>query len=1631
MAAQTFYAVLAALDAGAQSTAEKGSSFERLVKAFLERDKAQQQRFTRVWLWRDWPGSAGQHDTGIDIVAEERESGALVGIQCKFYGPGSLISLAELNKFLARLGGAEFSSGIFVSTTPNWTGNAEKMLQTARTKPVSQWGPEVFEQSSIDWQTFDLDYPAELIRRPTKELRDYQETAVSAVQDGFEESDRGKLIMACGSGKTFTALRIAERIAGAGKTVLFLTPSISLLSQSLIDWANDADLPLKPFAVCSDIRAGRRSRDDEDLSPYDLTETPSTDPERLAARFRQTNRAANMTVVFSTYQSLNVVADAQKLPNGLPEFDLIICDEAHRTTGVSLVGRMESNFQRVHDNEFIAGRKRLYMTATPRIYGDRAKRKAQESNLTSAVASMDDRNLYGPEFHRLGFGQAVELGILSPYKVLIFNVDQEQVGIDLDALLSDDQSEVNMDNGARMVGCWNGLGKRGAAGVDFTADPRPMRRAVAFSTTIRQSKLFTDKFPSVVESCIAAAGSRPGDADGDGGGAENPLRCDVHHVDGTQHALARADRLNWLREEPEPGVCKILSNARCLTEGIDVPALDAVLFLQPRRSDIDVVQAVGRVMRKSAGKEFGYIILPIAQAPGATAQESIDNSAYKAVWQVINAISAHDDRFEAQINQLALRLATAGADDANGYGGAADIGDAVAIADPADPDAGIQGTLLIAGSPELRDAILAKIVDKYADPGYWEKWAVNIREIAERHEARIRALLHNPDSGVRPIFDDYLAGIRNSLNDGVSADDAIGMLSQHLITKPVFDALFADYEFAELNPVSQAMQATIESLHERGLEKETEGLEGFYRDVRIRARGVNTAAGRQRIIAELYERFLKLALPDTAARLGIVYTPVPVVDYIIRSVADILESEFDAALGDAGVHIIDPFVGTGTFITRLMQSGLIDADDLPRKYGQELHANDIMLLAYYIAAVNIEAAYHDLAGANRYEPFGGVVLTDTFQSYEPGDPMDTALFPRNNARIERQKTLDIRVVVGNPPWSATNNRVYPHIRGRVQESYAARSDTNHLSALYDPYVQAFRLASDWVQQSDHGGIVAFVTNGGFIASNAFDGFRKAIADEFHAIYCYNLRGDARTAGNQRQREGGGVFDAGSRAGVAILLLVKKPGQSPGATLYYRDIGDYLPREDKLAILSNGSLTTTDWQVIAPNAHGDWIGQRSAAFQTLRPLAADANGNGNGNGHGNGKVNGLAPIFRRRTLGLVTARDAWCYNSSQQRLRDHIARSVAFYNEQAAAFQAAHPNPSGTVAQRTAQARAFIGGDSPQFHWDAKNYGDLANGVTYAVADDGFTAAAYRPFFKQRLYCDSRLNNSIRDFPQLYPRPDADNRGIYITGPGSSVPFTALMTNTIADSGLTSGNGSSPYIPRWRYVPAPALTPPPDADNAGHPELERISNINPAAVADFRAHYADPSIDDDDLFYYTYGILHSPQYRAAFAADLSKSHARIPMAATAADFRAFADAGRQLAELHVGYESVEPYPLYEIPTAGWDATAPHAYRVQRMAYGGSTRSPDRTRIVYNAGLTLAGIPAAAHDYVLGARSALDWLLERYRVTTHTASGIVNDPNDWCAETGNPRYIVDLVKRVTTVAVRTVEVVEMLPGLPIDD
>lgn len=587
----SIYEVLDELRVQATSETDKGSKLEQLMAQFLRTDPMYAEQFSEVYLWQDWPGRDGKHDTGIDIVAVDRLTGANVAIQCKFYAPGSTIGKTDIDSFLSASGKEGFAQRIIVSTTDKWNGHAEDAIQGQQI-PVRRIGLADLEASVVDWDAFDWAAPQVLPISDQNKLRPHQLEAVEAVMKGLSTHDRGKLIMACGTGKTFTSLRLAEQLAGPGRSVLFLVPSISLLSQTLREWSTQAEVPLAPLAVCSDRKATARSKAvNEDISAVDLALPSTTNSAVLESRLTQAlGETDSMTVVFSTYQSIDVVAQAQA-QGDLAAFDLIICDEAHRTTGITLTGDDESAFVRVHNNDYIRGAKRLYMTATPRIYDDSSKAKAGEAN--AVLASMDNEDLFGPELHRLGFGEAVSRHLLSDYKVLVLAVDETSVSRTFQLQLADEGSELRLDDAAKIVGCWNGLAKRGDAEHSFAADPAPMRRAVAFAGTIKDSKQIESLFGQTVQQYAAAH-----DLEDEAG--DPVLTCEIQHVDGTFNALERNTRLDWLRADVPDGTCRILTNARCLSEGVDVPALDAVMFLSPRKSVVDIVQSVGRVMRRAS-----------------------------------------------------------------------------------------------------------------------------------------------------------------------------------------------------------------------------------------------------------------------------------------------------------------------------------------------------------------------------------------------------------------------------------------------------------------------------------------------------------------------------------------------------------------------------------------------------------------------------------------------------------------------------------------------------------------------------------------------------------------------------------------------------------------------------------------------------------------------------------------------------------------------------------------------------------------------------------------------------------------------------------------------------------------------
>ena len=1563
---------------------DKGARFEQLMKGFLKADTQYERLFDEVWLWSEYPERGNRADTGIDLVARERDTGELVAIQCKFYAPQTLISKPDIDSFLASSSKAEFQGRMFISTSDNWGKNAEEAI--AGQKPeVARIGLSDLDNSSIDWEQFSFQTPENLEKKPLKSPRPHQEEAIEAVLQGFQAAERGKLIMACGTGKTFASLKLVERMFPQGGTVLFLVPSISLLSQALKEWTIECQIPLRSYAVCSDVSVGKR-KNDEDLPVTDLAFPATTNTERLVQKFAEAGPNHNgLTVIFSTYQSIDVVAQAQSA--GIPEFDLIICDEAHRTTGVTLSDSDESAFVKVHNQDFIQGAKRLYMTATPKVFSDASTKKAEEAG--AVLADMGKPDLFGEEFHRLGFGEAVERGILTDYKVLVLAVDESYVAKRFQRQFADEDNSLKLEDAAKIVGCWNGLSKRSVEQEEFQIDPGAMKRAVAFSRSIAESKKIAEMFQLVVDEETSQLAND---------GVEY-LRCEVEHVDGSFNSLARNEKLDWLKQDIADNTARILSNARCLTEGVDVPALDAVMFLNPRDSQVDVVQAVGRVMRKLEGKKYGYVILPIgvpADMDPATALN--DNSKYKVVWQVLQALRSHDERFDAMVNKIDLTK-KAPQIGIIGVGGAGD-GDGK-------DDYG-SFTLDFPNFDQWRDAILSKIVQKVGEKRYWENWAKDIAGIAQDHMTRIAALVDGSDDALKVEFARFLKGLQDNLNPFITQSDAIEMLSQHLITRPVFDALFEGYAFGDLNPVSQVMQGMIDALEGQHLEKETEKLDKFYDSVRTRAAGIADASAKQQIIKELYEKFFQNAFSATSDRLGIVYTPNEIVDFIIHSVDDALKSEFGASLSDEGVHVLDPFTGTGTFVVRLLQSGLIKPEDLLRKYRYELHANELVLLAYYVAAINIEEAFHELAGG-KYEPFSGIVLTDTFQMNEGDDELDNhGVFPENNQRVEAQKALDIRVLIGNPPYSVgqesgnDNNRSfsYPTLDRKIDESYAARSAASLTKSLHDSYIRAIRWASDRVGNR---GIVAFVSNGGFIESNSADGLRKALTEEFSSVYVLNLRGNQRTAGEQSRREGGKVFGSGSRTTVAIYLLIRTSKGAASGGLFYHDIGDYLTREQKLESLRLArSYANVEWKRLVPNSAGDWINLRNDDFGGYTPIWDKS---------------GQKAVFGAASRGLLTARDAWVLNSSRVVLERNISRMISAYNAEVRSFLEA---TSEVRSSRTIERlRSVVERDPKVINWDGNLEKYATRGGLLEYDEQSLRVATYRPFQKQHLYLGARLINSTYQMPALFPADGPPNFGFVMPGAGSAQPFSLLMVDAIPEFAMFGAQTNAQFFPRYRFE----RTLPESELFAGlldeGENCRRIDNISEEVLREYQSVLGEP-INADDVFFYIYGLLHSAEFRKRYKSDLRKVLPRVPIVKA---FAKFADAGRKLSELHLDYEAAQPYSLVE------EINGPANYRVEKMRYAKSGAQLDKTIVIYNSSIRICGIPSEAQEYMLGSRSAIDWVIERYKVKTDKGSGILNDPNDWAEEQGNPRYILDLLARIVTVSVETMKIVKSLPPLDI--
>lgn len=1612
---------------------QKGTTFEQVIQRWLRTDPRYKDLFSQVWMWKDFPYNGGRPDTGIDLVARTVDD-EYVAIQCKCYASSTQISKSDLDTFISTADAGfvipaegrkeRYGQRLWIATTDKWSSNAEDTLKSQQ-DGIIRIGLLELSTSPVDWGALLDGSEGAVAQRPGRTPLPHQLKALACAKDHYATHDCGQLIMACGTGKTFTALKIIEALTPENALILYLVPSIALIKQTLNSWFYDARTPIRALCVCSDEQAAVIKHDDDDITDLSVDELPmpaTTDADKIASKL-QAYRAHfdGRVVIFSTYQSIATITAVQQ--RGEYVFDFIICDEAHRTAGKD-VG---SDFTAVHKNEFVNGRKRLYMTATPKIYQPSTKLAAKEKD--TLLLSMDDIDTYGAVFYRLDFAHAVQQQLLTDYKILVLATPEETLPDSIrDELYNvpEEQRLFNYEVAGKFIGVINALSKRMVTDCTHTCDtdPKLIKTAIAFTNKIGEinkkgtSKNIARALPYLSDRYHAILTP-----------AEKPqvVSIEAKHIDGTMNMHERDEILQWLKAVPQDGnVCRVLSNVRCLSEGIDVPALDAIIFLASKSSMVDIVQSVGRVMRKAPGKQFGYIIIPIIIPAGQDAETwlNVNAGSFDTLWKVLNAMRSHDEQLNAYINAINLNgnrnqpngkiivgLPTLTASQMQG---------ATDAQKPSEKD--LQRVIDFQFRDACQTELYGKVVERCGGKGYWTTWAGNIGKIAQNYIGRTSDLIvHDAQSKV--LFEDFIKALQQNINPGIDTQQALELLAQQLVTKPIFETLFENYHFDTNNSVSATMQTMIEHLQTKNVDEDALTLENFYNEVRITLTGIEGRQHKQDFIKNLYQNFFQQAFQSKAQQLGIVYTPTQCIRFILRATENVLWSEFEKHLSDEGVNIIDPFTGTGAFIAELLLSGLIRPEDLQRKYVREIYACEILLLAYYVADVNIESVFQEIT-KGEYVPFNHLLFTDTFQVYERCKQSQeipfSEYFTQNAKDINALQSTPLQVIIGNPPYSnganegsgLFQNMHHPSLEQRITDTYVARTtDVTNKRGLYDSYFKAFRWATEQIDPNT-GGVIAFITNNGWIEGNAQSGFRATIATEFDKIYVVDLKGGIRgKRGEEAKREGENIFPI--MTGVAITILIKSAGkQSRKAQIYYAPVGDYLSKEQKLVYLEKMNFEDIQWELIEPNSRYDWLHQRedNSPFHQFIPLRPQKKG-----------ATDEHTVFAINAIGVGTNRDAWVSNFSREAVETNMQRCIAFYNEQIG-------QPQITI-------------DDTKIAWTRHLRKDWGNKVRHTFNDKAFVNYIFRPFTKMPLYYDTPFIESAGIFQSLFPTPKHQNKVICVSCVGTLKPLVTFITDCIPDLHFI---GDTQCFPLYYYVERVTIPHLHQGTldgmedyTSGQDPYIRKNAITPWILQQCRDRYHDTHITHEDVFYYTYALLHHPTYRKTFANYLRRELPRIPLVEDANDFVIFAAIGRQLSELHLHYESLVPpaggpvkvvlsTPQGPINTLRCpDGVDPYDYfYVSKMQFLDKT---DRSTIKYNAYISVTGIPLEAYDYVLNGKSAIEWVMDQYGVKRNSKSGIVNDANMYCREHNDPQYILRLLLAVIDISTQTQQLVSKLPAL----
>ncbi len=1555
---KTFDDVLEEIRKEAKNKKELGMKFESLIVNFFKKDKTYQNRFSKVWWFADWPGK-NRRDTGIDIVAQERDGGEYVGIQCKCYDNDNPVDYEGVSKLLTACKSYKITRYILAYTSDKLTPESRRMCKEnnilllnksdLRSSSINNWSKH-FDKISVN---------------EPKILRPDQDKVCKDVVDGFKLHKRGKMLMACGTGKTLTALRIAENLKC--KTVLYLVPSISLIQQSMREWSDNAQEKYQYIAVCSDKSAGR----DESGQIYELERLPSTDSNSFIAQF-ENRKNYTMTVIFSTYQSIDIIAKGLKISEK-HTIDLILCDEAHRTaTKPNKAKKKERDnddaqqFTKVHDDNIICGKRRLYMTATPRIY---------DGDSVTGIYSMDNEDVFGPTFSTISFYEAVhgDMPVLSDFKVKIAILPQdrlpEYLGI-MDHLVDpstdkDKKREAKLlEHKAKYAAAWHGILKPD----DEPLRNKPLQKLIVFTNTIEKSEVFAGINKKKEHGSFAAIAREYNDY------YNIKHRIDVRHIDGKMHSDQRRMGLDWLDDSGNDIMeTRVISNAKCLSEGVDVPTLDGVIFMEPKKSTVDVVQSVGRVMRMAVNKDYGYVILPVVVPGGETAKDILDNSKFRHVWQVINALRSHDPRLIAELSSAGLVPEPSPEE---GTGTARITVDFLGV----DPEK--EKSLY----SDLTLAMRSKLVKKVGTVDYVQKYGAKLGSYARK----VRDVINKMDSekNISDKLDHFHIHMQDLINTDVTRDDSIKMISQHVILKYVFDLLFTE-DFASQNPVSKKLDSILSSMNLGSVLAE---LGGFYEDVKRETDVIKNSPEtemyerREHFIRKIYGSFISNAEKKTAIEKGIVYTPSELADFILYSVQHILKTHMgNKTLNSKDVQILEPFVGTGTFLTRMINLGLIDKT-LENKYSEGAYANEVVLLAYYIAAVNIETTYAQKmkqCGKNfKYSQFKNINYTDTFK-HNPNERsvgstglikhMDDKYIETLREQIAHQNRQCIEVIIGNPPWGIAKKSHISHkhkhkppydVQLRINETYGKRTKVGK-NKLHELYVRALRWSTDRLGEY---GIIAFVLNGSLLKNRSFAGIRASLEEEFEEIWCFDLRGNQNTKGKVSEREGGKIFGSGSKSPVTIIILIKNPNKK-NCKIYYKDIGDYLTREEKLKIIkeSKSIRGVKNWQIIIPDKHYNWINPTSDEILKYAPICKASMDKSN-----------IPHIFDYYKNGVVTNQDEWAYNKSKERLAKNMKQQIGYLNK----------NMSDKNLQHDY--------DHEKGKWTRDTINRLIKHGKQTFDSKKIRPALYRPFFTQYLYFDW-VFNAVWNVNEIMPNGSSKNEIMLVSWGGD---LHTLMTNLTPDIHVI---GDNKCFPLYRYE-----------------KKKKICNITDDIWEEYKIHYNDNTIKKTDIFYYVYGLLHHPGYRKEFKNELIQNLPRVPMAP---NFKKFSNLGQKLANLHVKFDNIKTCgEVNNIKLLSKIIEKPHSIKfITNTKIDSVEQKHSESSLAINGKIIYDDLPKVY--YRLNGRTPLGWFVERCDkyAKPYNDSGLTNNVFEHMSSDD----IIKKIKQLLYIGLETDRLIKQLP------